>query len=39
MRKTIPFLLLLIAYGCGETAKLPVEAVMGPHPTLVESKP
>jgi len=39
MRKTIPFLLLLIAYGCGETAKLPVEAVMGPHPTLVEPKP
>jgi glucose/arabinose dehydrogenase len=39
MRKTIPFLLLLIAYGCGETAKLPVEAVMGPNPTLVEPKP
>src|SRR4051812_30932975 len=39
MRKTIPFLLLLIAYGCGETAKLPVAAVTGPNPTLVEPKP
>src|SRR5438270_8652447 len=39
MRKTIPFLLLLIAYGCGETAKLPVSAVTGPNPTLVEPKP
>jgi glucose/arabinose dehydrogenase len=39
MRKTIPFLLLLIAYGCGETARLPVEAGMGPHPQLVEPKP
>src|SRR5436305_14986165 len=39
MRKTIPFLLLLIAYGCGETATLPVAAVTGPNPTLVEPKP
>jgi glucose/arabinose dehydrogenase len=39
MRKTIPFLCLLIAYGCGETAKLPVAAVTGPNPTLVEPKP
>jgi glucose/arabinose dehydrogenase len=39
MRKTIPFLLLLLAYGCGETAKLPVSAVTGPNPTLVEPKP
>jgi glucose/arabinose dehydrogenase len=29
----------LIAYGCGETAKLPVAAVTGPNPTLVEPKP
>jgi glucose/arabinose dehydrogenase len=39
MRNTIPFLLLLIAYGCSETAKLPVAAVTGPNPTLVEPKP
>jgi glucose/arabinose dehydrogenase len=39
MRKTIAFLLLLILYGCGETAKLPVEAGMGPNPTLVPPKP
>jgi glucose/arabinose dehydrogenase len=39
MRTTIPFLLLLIAYGCSETAKLPVAAVTGPNPTLVEPKP
>src|SRR3954470_21159662 len=39
MRKTIPSLLLLIAYGCSETAKLPVAAVTGPNPTLVEPKP
>jgi glucose/arabinose dehydrogenase len=39
MRKTIPFLLLLIAYGCSETAKLPISAVTGPNPTLVEPKP
>jgi glucose/arabinose dehydrogenase len=39
MRKTIPFLLLLLAYGCAETAKLPVSAVTGPTPTLVEPKP
>src|SRR3954453_15628286 len=39
MRNTISFLLLLIAYGCSETAKLPVAAVTGPNPTLVEPKP
>jgi glucose/arabinose dehydrogenase len=39
MRNTVPFLLLLIAYGCSETAKLPVAAVTGPNPTLVEPKP
>jgi glucose/arabinose dehydrogenase len=39
MRKPIPLLLLLIAYGCGETAKLPIAAVTGPNPTLVEPKP
>jgi glucose/arabinose dehydrogenase len=39
MRKTIPFLLLLIACGCSETARLPVAAVTGPNPTLVEPKP
>ena len=39
MRTTIPILLLLIAYGCGETATLPVAAVTGPNPTLVEPKP
>lgn len=39
MRKTIALLLLLILYGCGETAKLPVEAGMGPNPTLVPPKP
>src|SRR3954468_12578925 len=39
MRKPIPFLLLLIAYGCGETAKLPISAVTGPNPTLVAPKP
>ena len=36
MRNTIPVLILLFAYGCGETAKLPVSAVTGPNPTLVE---
>jgi glucose/arabinose dehydrogenase len=39
MRKTITFLLLLNLYGCMETAKLPVEAGMGPNPTLVPPKP
>ena len=39
MRNTIPVLILLFAYGCGETAKLPVSAVTGPNPTLVEPKP
>ncbi|HEV7429023.1 MAG TPA: sorbosone dehydrogenase family protein [Thermoanaerobaculia bacterium] len=39
MRKPISLLLLLIAYGCSETAKLPVSAVTGPNPTLVEPKP
>jgi glucose/arabinose dehydrogenase len=39
MRNTIPVLILLAAYGCGETAKLPVGAVTGPNPTLVEPKP
>src|SRR3954462_7884627 len=39
MRKTIPSLLLLIAYGCSGTAKWPVAAVTGPNPTLVEPKP
>ena len=39
MRKTIAFLILMLLSACGETAKLPVEAVTGPHPTLVEPKP
>jgi glucose/arabinose dehydrogenase len=39
MRKTIVLLLLLTIYGCSETARLPVEAGMGPHPTLVPPKP
>jgi len=39
MHKTITVLLLLICYGCAETAKLPVEAGMGPNPTLVPPKP
>src|SRR3954471_11307986 len=39
MRTPISFLLLLIAYGCGETAKLPISAVTGPNPTLVAPKP
>jgi len=39
MRTTITVLLLLICYGCAETAKLPVEAGMGPNPTLVPPKP
>jgi glucose/arabinose dehydrogenase len=39
MRKTILLLVLTILYGCSETAKLPVSAVTGPNPTLVEPKP
>jgi len=39
MRKAILLFLLLIAYGCSETAKLPVSAVTGPNPMLVEPKP
>jgi hypothetical protein len=39
MRNMIPVLSLLAAYGCGETAKLPIAAVTGPNPTLVEPKP
>ena len=39
MRKPISLLLLLIACGCSETAKLPVAAVTGPTPTLVEPRP
>jgi glucose/arabinose dehydrogenase len=39
MRKTFAFLFLLILSACSETARLPVEAGIGPNPTLVAPKP
>ncbi len=39
MRKTFLFLSVLLISACGETARLPVEAGMGPNPTLVPPKP
>jgi glucose/arabinose dehydrogenase len=38
-RLPILLLLLLALAGCGEVARLPVEAGMGPHPTLVPPNP
>jgi glucose/arabinose dehydrogenase len=39
MQTRVAFLLLPLLVGCSETARLPVEAVTGPHPTLVAPKP
>jgi glucose/arabinose dehydrogenase len=39
MRKTIAILILSALSGCSETAKLPVDAEMGPNPVLTSPKP
>jgi glucose/arabinose dehydrogenase len=39
MRKAIAILVLFILSGCSETAKMPLDAEMGPNPALASPKP